>query len=374
MDHGAAQQGAQHAAGIEGEHHHVGVDGARGVRGAVVDGGRQQRIELAQADAVQDCQGQEGPEGAPGQTGHADGQGHGAEGHDTVAGQGIQHMAAEQTHQDDGGGVAHEEHGRGGAGGHAQALHEVDGQGRHDAEGKAGQIDAAQAGVGHGIEDGARRHLVLGRIGGDLGLAQLGGQGHEHAQCGDGQHGHEGEQTGLTAQQGQDLFAYGRDDGIGQQGGQGEDGEAPGALALGDATDQHGHHTAGVDRQRDALGDAQAQDQPDAVGPVDEGIGQHDAAGKADGDQQGRQLAAREQHDAGQGPPEQDHGEQGREQDAAPVGADLQAFQPLFETVEDGHIAVVAHGHAEKQDEVATEEGLFFFVFGQRREHGRPPC
>ena len=103
-------------------------------------------------------------------------------------------------------------------------------------------------------------------------------------------------------------------------------------------------------------------------------IGQHDAAGKADGDQQGRQLAAREQHDAGQGPPEQDHGEQGREQDAAPVGADLQAFQPLFETVEDGHIAVVAHGHAEKQDEVATEEGLFFFVFGQRREHGRPPC
>ena len=47
MDHGAAQQGAQHAAGIEGEHHHVGVDGARGVRGAVVDGGRQQRIEQA---------------------------------------------------------------------------------------------------------------------------------------------------------------------------------------------------------------------------------------------------------------------------------------------------------------------------------------
>ena len=138
---------------------------------------------------------------------HADGQGHGAEGHDTVAGQGIQHMAAEQTHQDDGGGVAHEEHGRGGAGGHAQALHEVDGQGRHDAEGKAGQIDAAQAGVGHGIEDGARRHLVLGRIGGDLGLAQLGGQGHEHAQCGDGQHGHEGEQTGLTAQQVQIVSA-----------------------------------------------------------------------------------------------------------------------------------------------------------------------
>ena len=221
--------------------------------------------------------------------------------------------------------------------------HEVDGQGRHDAEGKAGQIDAAQAGVGHGIEDGARRHLVLGRIGGDLGLAQLGGQGHEHAQCGDGQHGHEGEQTGLTAQQGQDLFAYGRDDGIGQQGGQGEDGEAPGALALGDATDQHGHHTAGVDRQRDALGDAHRVCVDcaggvlrDQHGPVDEGIGQHDAAGKADGDQQGRQLAAREQHDAGQGPPEQDHGEQGREQDAAPVGADLQAFQPLFETVEDG--------------------------------------
>ena len=51
MDHGAAQQGPQHAAGIEGEHHHIGVDGARGIGGAVVDGGRQQGIEQAQAQA-----------------------------------------------------------------------------------------------------------------------------------------------------------------------------------------------------------------------------------------------------------------------------------------------------------------------------------
>ena len=273
-------------------------------------------------------------------------------------------MTAEQADEDHGDGVGQEEPFRPRAGLHAQALDEIDGQAHHDAEGQAAQVDEGEPRMAGRVDELAGGEL-FGFRRGDLRGAQLGGQGQQHAERGDAQHGHGGKEVGLAAQQREDALAHGGDDGIRQERGQGKEGKAAGALALGDAAHHDGHHAAGIDGQGDALHDAQRPDHADHMFLGHQRIGQHDAAGEDDGAEQRRQLVALEEDHAGQRPEQQHHGRQAGKQDAAPVGADGEAFQPLFKAVEHGQIAVAAHGHAEEQDKIPAEQFFLGVLAGK---------
>ena len=196
--------------------------------------------------------------------------------------------------------------------------------------------------MGHGIQHGFAVHAFRA-CGTQFRNAQAGGQRRQHAQSRNAEQRCPGEKPGFSAYQRQQRLSHGGDDGVGQQQRQREDGEAAGALPLGNTGNQHGHDAGGVDGKRRALQRAHARDNGGEMRPSGkEGVGQHDAAGEKDGAGQRRQLTASEQSEAGQRTAQQDHDEHAGQQDAAHVGGDADAFQPLLKAVIDGNIAVVA--------------------------------
>ena len=269
--------------------------------------------------------------------------------------------AAEDAHQNDGHGVEEEKGGGISPCQGAQALDEEDAGACANGEGHHGGVDKAKTRVGDTEREPSH---ILAKIRvpalGKLGLFEAWGEKACHNETGNEQKACERVEMGFIPDYGEQVFAKGGDDAVGQKKGDGKEGKAPGALPWGNAAHKNGNDACGKKGQEGALKDAKAKQ-----GPLEEGRGRIEilvAEEHARADKQGgnddRQLVALQEKDYGAGTRDKEGSEQDAKQKASPVRINCDLHKPLLEAVVDGKVAVAEKGKKEEQDKVQGQQLL----------------